>query len=118
MDLTSTEKSDGIPPIILRGLAAAGGRLLTDDELCERTGWSRYKLRKISNRISWADVTHRDTDAFFAAAMRSWSYQKRDRWLVLLAIKRGGLHTLRHLQHGNCARQYLARVKKLYGNRS
>lgn len=93
---------------------------MSDPYLMEKTGWSRNKLRRVYNSSTWDDITHREADLFLAACGLSTASLNRARWLVQLAMKRGGLHTMQHLKcdtgwRGNQLKLHLERIEKLLG---
>lgn len=71
---------------------------MTDDELMVATGWGEKHLRWVYNKASWAKVTNEDTDLFIHACGLNVREQRRYRYRLARAIKRGGIETMRHLQ--------------------
>lgn len=96
--MTLTQKLDRIPPCVARILATANGKLATDAALMKLTGWTDRKLVRLYRRRTWSGVKVGDVDAFLAACGLSWSTQREKRWLLKLAIERGGVRTMRHLR--------------------
>lgn len=118
--MTLTSKLDRLPPCFVRILAKHNGRLMTDPELMERTGWGRRKLRAVYQSASWGSVKVEDVDTFLKACNMSWSTQRRQRWLLKLAISHGGIETMQHLKcshsvgwRGNQLKLHLERIEKL-----
>lgn len=116
--MTLTEKLNRIPPAIARLLAKHNGRLMTTPELSRRTGFSTYKVSQIADQTSWARITVQDVDTFLTACGLSWSTQRRQRWLLQLAAKKGRLHKMHHLNAKNGVtkeqvRKHLKRIEKL-----
>lgn len=119
--MTLTEKLR-FPPCLARIMAVKDGKLMTDPELIERTGWGRRKLRRVYNSATWDDITGKEMDEFLTACGLSISSLRRQRWLIRLSISRGGLHTMQHLQHntgwrGNQLKLHLDRIEKLLGGK-
>ena len=120
--MTLTAKLDRLMPCLARILAKHNGRLMTDPELMRRTGWSRNKLRAVYQSSSWAGVKVEDVDTFLKACDMSWSTQRRQRWLLQLALSHGGIKTMQHLKcdtgwRGNQLKQHLDRIEKLLGGK-
>jgi hypothetical protein len=118
--MTLTEKLDRLPPCIVRIMTKHNRRLITDPELMKRTGWGRRKLKAVYNSASWAGIDVIDVDVFLKACNMTWASQRRQRWLLKLAIANGGLHTMQHLQcdtgwQGNQLKLHLERIEKLLG---
>ncbi len=124
MNLTNTllEKIDRLPPCIVRILAKENGRLMTDPRLMQKTGWGRTKLRRVYQASTWAGVSVSDVDTFLTACGMSWSRQRRQRWLLQLAVNNGGIKTMQHLRcdtgwRGNQLKLHLERIEKLLGGK-
>lgn len=104
-------------------MAVKDGRLMSDQELAELTGWGERKLSRVYNSASWDDITGRDMDTFLTACGLSPFSLRRQRWLIRLAVGRGGLHTMQHLKNsdtgwkGNQLRLHLQRIEKLLGGK-
>ena len=75
--MTLLEKLNRLPPCLCRIFAKKNGRLMTDMELIEATGWSMRHLRKVYQSSSWASVSVNDVDTFLAACGLRWSSQRR-----------------------------------------
>lgn len=108
------------PPCLARIMAKHNRRLMSDPYLMEQTGWSRNKLIRVYNSANWLDITERDQNIFLAACGLSTASLNRARWLVQLAMRRGGLHTMQHLKcdtgwKGNQLKLHLERIEKLLG---
>lgn len=71
---------------------------MTNQELMERTGWGKKKLRSVYLRATWHDVSNRDTDLFLWACGLNPSQQKRYVFALQRALKSGGIRRLRHLR--------------------
>lgn len=116
--MTLTEKLNRLPPCIVRILAKHNGKLITDPELMRRTGWGKRYLRSVYNSASWDGIKVGDVDKFLAACGMSWSTQRRQRWLLQLAVNNGGIQTMLHLRNdvgwrGNQLRLHLNRIERL-----
>jgi hypothetical protein len=116
--MTLVEKLDRLPPCIVRVMAKHNNRMITDPELMRRTGWGRRKLMAVYKSASWDGIKVGDVDNFLKACGMSWSSQRRQRWLLQLAIKNGGIHKMQHLKtdtgwRGNQLRLHLMRIEKL-----
>lgn len=98
--MTLLEKLNRLPPVIARLMAKHNGRLMSDVELCKRTGWGKKRLRRVYRASSWKNVTIEEVDVFLGACGLSWSSQRRQRWLLNLALKRseGFELEMRHLK--------------------
>ena len=92
--MTLEEKLNRLPPFIARLLAKSNGRLMTTAELMEKTGFGHEKLERISKQKSWARIAVADVDTFLQACGLNWSSQRRQRWLLELAISKGRLHKI------------------------
>lgn len=108
------------PPCLARIMAIKDGRLMSDQELSKRTGWGGRKLRRVYNSSTWLDITDREKFMFFEACDLSPFNLRRQRWLIKLALRRGGLHTMQHLKcntgwEGNQLKLHLERIEKLLG---
>lgn len=120
--MTLTEKLR-FPPCLARIMAVRDGKLMSDQELVKLTGWGERKLSRVYNSASWDDITGRDIDTFLTACGLSPFSLRRQRWLIQLAVRRGGLHTMQHLKQdknntgwkGNQLRLHLERIEKLLG---
>lgn len=117
--MTLTEKLDRLPPFIVRLLAKSNGRLMTTLELVEKTGFCSGKIKKLSKQTSWARIAVGDVDLFLKACGLSWSTQRRQRWLLELAISKGRLHKMRHFKASrnfevSQVRSHLRRIEKLF----
>lgn len=117
--MTLEEKLNRLPPFLARLLAKSNGRLMTTPELVKKTGFCHEKLERISKQRTWAKITVRDVDLFLSACGLKWSTQRRQRWALALAIKKGRLDKLRHFktstQFGPAqVRSHLLRVEKLF----
>lgn len=117
--MTLTEKLDRLPPFICRILAKSNGRLMTTPELMKRTGFGHVKLERISKQTSWAKISVQDVDLFLDACGIKWSSQRRIRWLLQLAIRKGRLHKMRHFKtttriEAAQVRSHLTRIEKLF----
>lgn len=97
--MTLTAKADRLPPCLLRLLAKKDGKLMSDEQLMKQTGWKKGKLKSIYRRATFARVPIEDVDIFFAACGLSPSSQNRKRWLVKLALERGGLEGIAGMYH-------------------
>lgn len=120
--MTLTDKLDRLMPCLVRIMAKHNRRLMTDPELMRRTGWGRRKLRAVYQSASWEHVRVGDVDKFLSACGMSWSTQRRQRWLIQLAINNGGIKTMKHLKcdtgwRGNQLKLHLDRIEKLLGNK-
>jgi hypothetical protein len=101
-------------------MAVKDGRLMSDQELVKLTGWGERKLRRVYNSGTWLDITDREKFVFFEACGMNPFNLRRQRWLIKLALRRGGLHTMQHLKcvtgwQGNQLRLHLNRVEKVLG---
>ena len=98
--MTLLEKLNRLPPVISRLFAKHNGRLMSDVELCRRTGWGKKRLRRVYRASSWGHVTVEEVDVFLTACGLSWSSQKKQRWLIKLALDRtnGKELDMRHLR--------------------
>ena len=125
--MTLVEKLDRLPPCFVRILAKHNGNLMTDSELVSRTGWSKNKLRRIYTAATWKETSVGDADLFIKACGLKWSSQRRQRWLIALAISKGGIHTMRHLKpkrlnkagngwRANQLRLHLKQIEKAFSN--
>lgn len=108
------------PPCLARIMAVKDGRLMSDQELVKLTGWGERKLRRVYNSGTWLDITDREKFVFFEACGMNPFNLRRQRWLIKLALRRGGLHTMQHLKcvtgwQGNQLRLHLNRVEKVLG---
>jgi hypothetical protein len=120
--MTLEQKLNRIPPCIARLLAKHNGRLMTTDELKRRTGFGHMKLKHISKQKTWARVAVEDVDIFLQACGLSWSAQRRQRWLLELAIKKGRLHKMRHFKTSNRieaaqVHNHLRKVERLFSDK-
>lgn len=96
---TLLAKLDRLPPVIVRlFFARLNGRLMTDKELRQRTGWGKKRLLRVYRATSWKNVTVGEVDALLSACGLRWSSQRRQLFLLQLAIERGGLERMRHLR--------------------
>ena len=123
--LTLTQKLDRLPPCICRLLAQSNGEFLSDKELTRMLRWGENKLRRISKATSWTRITVEDADAFLAACGLRWSSQRRERWLLRVAVSKGldGLRRMKHLRKPVAARaatvtMLLRRTEKLLGSKT
>lgn len=98
--MTLLEKLNRLPPVVARLLAKSNGKLMSDLELCKRTGWGKKRLRRVYRAGSWNNVTVEEVDVFLTACGLKWSTQRRQRWLLKLALNRSesGLEQMRHLK--------------------
>lgn len=96
--MTLLDKLNRLPPVVARLLAKSNGKLMSDIELCKRTGWGKKRLRRVYRAGSWRNVTVEEVDVFLAACGLTWSSQRRERWLLKLAWNRSGLADMRHLR--------------------
>ena len=96
--MTLESKLNRIPPFVARLMAKTNGRLSTTADLMERTGFGHQKLEHISRQSTWAGIRVADVDNFLKACGLSWSAQRRQRWLLELAIRKGRLHRMRHFK--------------------
>jgi hypothetical protein len=117
--MTLEAKLDRLPPFVARLLAKSNGRLMTTLELMEKTGFCHEKIERISKQKSWANIAVRDVDLFLTACGLSWSTQRRQRWMLDLAIRKGRLHKMRHFktdnQYGGAqVRAHLRRIEQLF----
>jgi len=96
--MTLVEKLNRLPPCIVRIMAKKDGRLMTDPELMELTGWGRSRLRAVYQSATWKDVRAGDIDTFLAACGMSWSRQRTQRWALKRAIENGGVETMSHMK--------------------
>lgn len=93
-----------IPPCICRLLAKTKDkrtgemRLMTDEELMRATGWGEKHLRWVYNKATWGPITNADSDLFLAACGLNVKEQRRYKYRLARAVKRGGVETMRHLQ--------------------
>lgn len=94
--MTLLEKLNRLPPCLCRIFAKRNGRLMSDAELMEATGWSIRHLRRVYKASSWADVAVRDVDTFLAACGLRWSSQRRQ--LMQLWYHRDHFGNMRHLK--------------------
>jgi len=64
--MTYTARFDRIPPRLCRLLARSsnGLRLMTEEEICERSGLSRVRVVQISHMASWSLLRLSDIEAF------------------------------------------------------
>lgn len=122
ISVTLTDKLR-FPPCLARIMAVKDGQLMSDQDLARLTGWGERKLRRVYNSSTWLDITDREKFIFFKACGMSPFSLRRQRWLIHLAIKRGGLHTMQHLKQnknstgwkGNQLKLHLERIEKLLG---
>lgn len=117
--MTLTEKLDRIPPCIARLLAKSEGRLMTTSEIMKATGFSKWKVDRISNAKTWANISVKDVDLFLSACGLSWSAQRKQRWLLGLAVKKGRVDKMRHLKVANRiesaqVKSHIRRITKLF----
>lgn len=117
--MTLEEKLNRLPPFIARLLAKSNGRLMTTAELMAKTGFGHEKLERISKQKSWARIAVADVDTFLQACGLNWSSQRRQRWLLELAISKGRLHKMRHFKTSNRidaaqVQSHLRRVEKMF----
>ena len=73
-------------------------RLMTDAELMKLTGWGQKHLRWVYSKSSWNQITNWDTDLFLVACGLNVKAQRRYKYRLVRALKRGGIQTMRHLQ--------------------
>lgn len=129
MRLTLTERLNRLPPVFCRILAkTADGALMTDSQLCARTGWGKTRLRSVYQSLSWSEVTVAEVDTFMSACGLGWSSTRRQLWLLNRAWAKGGvkgLLSMRHMKRDCCWRNnqmrlLLGRVERLltYGPES
>jgi len=97
--MTLTDKLNRLPPCVCRLLAKKNGRLMTDPQLMEATGWGKSRLCRVYNSTSWAGISVEEVDKFLAACGISWSSQRRQRWLLQLAGN--DISKMRHLRFNN-----------------
>ena len=102
--------------MICRLLAKTDRRFMTNVELCAITGWSANKLGRIAMSADWNDISYRD--AFIYCWACGVTSQRRAKWLLKIAIDRGGIETMQHLQncHGNMlgvVRKYIKRATQV-----
>jgi len=90
-----------MPPVICRLFAKSGGQYMTNEEMMGITGWSEVKLKRIVWSASWRNISAGDIDLFLRACGLHWSKRHRSRWLIKLALERGGVETMRHLRGCN-----------------
>lgn len=117
--MTLQEKLDRLPPFIARMLAKNNGRLMTTIELMEKTGFCHTKLERISKQKTWANIAVKDVDLFLTACGLSWSAQRRQRWALALAIRKGRIHKMRHLKTNtnigaSQVKSHLRRIEQLF----
>lgn len=117
--MTLEDKLNRMPPFVARLMAKSNGRLMTTLELMEKTGFSHVKLERIAKQKTWASIAVRDVDLFLTACGLSWSSQRRQRWLLELAIRKGRLHKMRHFKTTNRieaaqVKSHLRRIEKLF----
>lgn len=100
-----TWNSCRIPPCVCRLLAKSKGadgqeRLMTDAELRQRTGWTRYYLSAVYHSATWDKVEVADMDLFLWACGLHPSKQRRYIWLLKRAWSKGmdGIRNMRHLK--------------------
>lgn len=86
-----------LPPCICRFLAKSDDLLMTDQELMERTGWDRRKVKRVYRRVTWNNITVGDMDRFLYACRLKPENQRRYIWQLKRAWK-SGLHNMRHLR--------------------
>lgn len=113
--MTLLSKLDRLPPAVVRILAKHNGRLMTDAQLMAKTGWGLRRVRTVAGKGSWASVTVKDADTFLRACGLSWSAQRKQRWLLQLAINGTGLHSMRHIRFTDSksmVAQHLKRAQK------
>lgn len=94
--MTLLEKLNRLPPCLCRIFAKKNGRLMTDPELMEATGWTIKHLRKVYQASSWAQVRVEDVDIFLAACGLRWSSQRRQ--LNQLCYHQEHFGNMRHLK--------------------
>lgn len=97
-DDTLLAKLDRLPPIMCRLLAKKNGRLLSDRQLEDITGWSNSKLCRVYQAKSWAHVAVEDVDIFLKACGLKWSTQRRERQHLQMAVNNYGLERMQHLR--------------------
>jgi hypothetical protein len=110
-----------MPPFIARLMAKNNGRLATTPDMMARTGFGHGKIEKISKMTTWEHVTVGDVDRFLAACGLSWSTQRRQRWLIGLAARKGRLHKMHHLKTTNRVeasqiKAHLRRIESLFNH--
>jgi hypothetical protein len=117
--MTLTEKLDRLPPYVARLLAKETGRLATVPELMAKTGWGRRKIEALQRAMTWKKVAVGDVDIFLKACGLTWSAQRRQLWLIQLAIQRGGIDRMKHFRltdgfSGSQIRSQFKRIEKMF----
>jgi len=72
---------------------------MSDREIRKRTGWSQTKVTDVCRRLTWGGVKVADVDSLLEACGLSWSAQRRTRWLIALALGRGGIEGIKSMRH-------------------
>lgn len=115
--MTLLEKLNRLPPCICRIFAKKNGRLMSDDELIQATGWNRKHLRKVYQSNTWAKVRVEDVDKFLTACGLRWSTQQRQH--DALRYHQKHLTNMRHLRMTPLGFQLAAHkrlIKRLLSN--
>lgn len=91
---------------------------MTQVQLMAATGWSEAKLRRICWATTWGRIDAVDIDTYLSACGLTWSRLRRPLYLLRLAIKRGGVETMRHIaacgpEHGGAPVRYLRRLNQI-----
>jgi hypothetical protein len=93
---------------------------MTNPELRAITGWSTNKLVRIAMSADWDDISYADARVYCLAC--GVTDQRRAKWLLRIAIERGGIATMQHLRncHGNMlgvVRKYIKRATQILEER-
>jgi len=118
--VTLTEKLNRLPPCLCRLLAKHGGKLMTQRELRQLTGFSNQKLERICKAASWSKINVHDADKFLLACGLVWSRQRKNIWTLKAASAKGldGLRRMKHLRSANSTvvTMLLKRTEKILRN--
>lgn len=92
-----------MPPCICRIMAKSpgkDGRVLTDTNLMQKTGWGNKRLRSVYRNATWEQIEGGDMDLFLWACGLHPSQQRRYMWVLQRAWKNGmdGIRRMRHLR--------------------
>ena len=117
--MTLLEKLNRLPPCLCRIFAKKNGRLMTDPELMEATGWGKKRLRKVYQSPSWAGIRVEDVDRFLTACGLRWSSQRRQ--LFRLWYHQDHFDNMQHLKadcgwRGSQLRHHKRIIKKFLGS--
>lgn len=112
-NMTLLDKLDRIPPWLCRLMAkSSDGRLMSNSELCKRTGWGKGRVRKLCESTSFRHCTVEEVDVFLTACGFHWSNQRRLIFLIGRAVKTSGIQAMRHLRYAPGAGWQASMIKR------